>query len=73
MFFRNSTRKELKLLGDRLEQPDGEGGSIATKDSSLRRVLAGIERLLADRTALRASVVDGPPRLSGLLERLPSS
>ncbi|MEW7854979.1 PAS domain-containing protein [Pseudomonas chlororaphis] len=58
MFFRNSTRKELKLLGDRLEQHDGENVSIAAKDSSLRRVLAGIERLLADRTALRASVVD---------------
>ncbi|MBD9462370.1 PAS domain-containing protein [Pseudomonas sp. Pdm06] len=66
MFFRNSTRKELKLLGDRLEQPDGEGVSIAVKDSSLRRVLAGIERLLADRTALRASVVD----LNAELQRL---
>lgn len=53
MFFRNRTRKELKLLGDRLEQPDGEGVSIAAKDSLLRRVLDGIERLLADRTALR--------------------
>lgn len=66
MFFRNSTRKELKLLGERLEQPDGEGVSIAAKDSSLRPVLAGIERLLADRTALRASVVD----LDAELQRL---
>ncbi|SFG90274.1 Methyl-accepting chemotaxis protein (MCP) signalling domain-containing protein [Pseudomonas sp. NFACC45] len=66
MFFRNSTRKELKLLGERLEQPDGEGVSIAEKDSSLRRVLAGIERLLADRTALRTSVVD----LDAELQRL---
>lgn len=58
MFFRNSTRKELKLLGDKLEQHDGEGVSIATKDSLLRRVRDGIERLLADRKALQTRVVD---------------
>nr|WP_175500109.1 PAS domain-containing protein [Pseudomonas sp. NFACC02] len=58
MFFRNNTRKELKLLGDRLEQPDGERVSIAAKDSLLRRVLDGIDRLLADRKALRDSVDD---------------
>lgn len=69
MFFRNNIRKELKLLGDRLGQ-QGESVSVAAKDSSLRRVLAGIERLLADRTALRANVDDLNAEQQGIKRQL---
>lgn len=58
MFFRNGTRKALNLIADSLEHPDGQDVSITTKDSSLQRLLTGIERLLAERAALQAEVND---------------
>lgn len=58
MFFRNGTRKALNLIADSLEHPGGKDVSFTTKDSSLQRLLTGIEGLLAERAALQAEVND---------------
>lgn len=73
LFFSRTTRWVLAPLADRLEQPDQASTPLSSNNPLLRRILAGVERLLQERRTLEEQARALTLRVSQLDQRLACS
>lgn len=72
-FFSRTTRWVLAPLADKLDQPDQASTPLSSSNPLLRRILAGVERLLQERRALNEQTRALTLEVTQLAERLARS
>ncbi|QXH69604.1 methyl-accepting chemotaxis protein [Pseudomonas asgharzadehiana] len=73
LFFSRTTRWVLAPLADRLDQPDQANTPLSSNHPLLRRILAGVERLLQERRSLNEQTRALTLEVTQLDERLTRS